>query len=337
MGNGSSRVRQKYNTKIVNRSDIEMFNEHINDFVSNIVMESAAQCSANLTQIQTFDASNVLTGGDFNLKLNQLQKGSVTFGCLQTSAMTSEVSNGILGEMLAALENNFDTDVLADMAATAETEQESGFLGALGMSAHSSVDVDSNINIKNEMNKSLRNTVKNLIENNLNLETLQECLNGIKQRQDIILRNITARGNADIELSQEQTADIVAECVQQADFTNNMINEALTRFDIKIDESSTTRTDTRIDTAVRTEQIGTGLFEGIGAGLGAAFSGIGNMFSGIFTGMLTGMMMPSLILCCCCILISVVLAVVSAMGGGGGSQEGGKMFVNYVRSVNRIM
>ena len=66
-GSSSSTVNQKYDTTIVNRSDINVLNKNINNFVADTVVNQASKCSASISQLQSVDLSDMKIAGDLDI------------------------------------------------------------------------------------------------------------------------------------------------------------------------------------------------------------------------------------------------------------------------------
>lgn len=283
----SSKVNQKYDTTIINRSDITLLNQTINDYTANTIMENATSCSGGLTQMQIFDMSNAKIKGDLNLNINQSQTGAINFDCIQTVVMTSDIANGIMEKMVSALTNNIDKTIVDKLEALASTKSTSGFASTDFGKSTSEVKIDYKYTDITETHKNISNIMQNSITNNLNLKNIQDCITYTKQSQLVDLKYITVDGNAIIAIQQNQAAEMVAKCVQDSTFSNKIINQVIKDLDLQIDETSKITKQTDIKSEAETERISNGVFESIG-----------NMFSSIF-GSYTGIISCIICLCIC--------------------------------------
>lgn len=324
MGNtSSSTVNQRYDSTIVNRSELNILNENINDFTSNIVMKNAADCSANISQMNIFDISGSIFDGDLNVNIDQGQNAAINFDCVQIAQFTNDIANGILDKMLSAMENSYSTDILEKIEANAKASQENGALStSIGNTNESTANIDYSSTVVNENRKNIQNVLKNAITNNLNMENVQNCISNIKQSNQANFKSINVKGNAVLAIKQTQIADMVAKCIQQAEFGNKIVNQAAKDLGIAIDESSTTKKQTEVKTEASSEQKNQGLIDSIGNAVGSVLGGIGDIFGNIF-GAMTGMIVMLSLIClfCVCSISLSSFMMISGKPGESGHAE----------------
>lgn len=334
-GSSSSSVTQKYDTNIVNRSDINVLNQQINDFVANTVVNQAAKCSQSVAQLQTVDLSSMSITGDLTIdSVDQTQSANVTFDCVQVSAFKNDIANGVMDKFTTAIANSYDANVIDKLNAAASTSSSSGFANTAG-STDSSVNVDYKFTSVTDTHKNLQNILKNSIANNLNLNDIQDCVSQVKNDQKIVFAGTTVGGSVKLgAIKQNQAATLMTKCVQQKNIANAITNQIISDTGITVKEESTVKKDTSIDTLAKSEAKNSGLFESVGQGLKSAFEGLGSMFSGLFGGLLSGYI-GSILSCClviCCIL-SIVFGLKKFMSGPSSTtnpppQAGGFFSVN---------
>jgi hypothetical protein len=275
-------------------------------------MENASACSGGLTQMQVFDMSGAHIKGPLKLDIDQTQTSAVNFDCIQTANMTSDIANGILDKMINSMENNYDKDIMDKLETVASTKTNSGFAAMDFGRANSEVNVDYNYSDITETRKNISNIMKNAITNNINLKSVQDCINQTRQSQTVDLRNVVVDDTAVLAVRQSQAADMVSKCVQNSTFGNKIINQVVKDLGIIIDEKSSTTKQTDIKAKSESERDTSGLFESIGTGMGNIFRGVGDMFSGIcgpYAGIIS--------IVCLVIIILIVGGIALSQSGGG--------------------
>jgi len=318
----SSTVNQKYDTTVVNKSDIDILNKNVNNFVADTVVNQASKCSASIDQLQSIDLSDMKVAGDLNFAgSEQSQQSAITFNCVQVSAFQNDIANGILNKYVNAMENSYSTDALDKLEAAAGTSAKGGFLSTGAVNTDSTVNVDYKFTNITDTHKNLQNVVENSIKNNMSLSDISDCIATVKTNQKFSLAGTTVGGNANIgAITQNQASTLMTKCIQEKNNANKITEQIVTNTGVKVDEENSVKKSTSISSAAKAESKNSGIFESLGDGLKSAFEGVGSMFGGIFSAMLAGPMMSvgACFLVCCC-LISIIFAAYKLMGGGGDS------------------
>lgn len=307
----SSTINQKYDTTIVNRSDINILNENVNNFVANTVVNQASECSASISQLQTIDLSGMDIGGDLEIgEVSQSQKSNITFDCVQVSKFQNDIANGVLAEFSNAMKNSYSAETLDKLEAAAETSASSGFGATGGVSADSTVNVDYKYTNITDTRKNLQNVVKNAITNNMSMNDTQSCVSKVAASQKFTLADTKVKGTVRIgAIKQDQASTMMAKCMQEKGNANKITNSVAAALGVKIDETNSVKKSTEISSSAKSTAKNSGLFQSIGEGIGSMFSGI---FGGLFGGMAGPISICSLV--CCCVIILIV-AIFFASGG----------------------
>lgn len=330
MGSSSStsNATAKYDTTIVNKSDINVLNESVNNSVSNTVMSQAANCSANISQLQTVDLSNMDIKGDLNIgSIDQKQRAALTFDCVQISKFQNDILDKMVSEYGNALSTKFTTEAQAEIsaAASAAAKDKFGSTGAAHSTSNSNIDYK--FNQETIENKNIRNIVENSIKNNTSMESVQNCIANVKAAQVVTVAGTKVGKDVNIKaISQDQASTLVAECTQEASSGNKITNGILSELGIKVDDENTTKTITSIKSDARSESTN----EGVGDAISGIIDSIGNVLSGLFFGLLSGpiaIAVVCLILCLCCCISSYFMFM------SGGSQHGGGINLDYFGEV----
>jgi len=269
MGSAKSKsaVRNRIDQNIVNTNEINVLNEQINELVSNTTMNLANSCSAATGQIQRIDFSDCKAGGDIiidDIKQKQLQ--IVSFDCIQASELNNDVSNGILNEMMAAIDTNFSTDAIAEMTSEAKASAKSGFISGRSRT-DTSVDNDIQFSQVNRNRQDIQNVLKNHIANNYTVDVLNSCENAAQQKQIVDFSACQAGGDIRItDIGQDQTQRAITDCVQNSGIANQIVTRTAQNLGLEVETVAETKTKATSDARAT----GTAVAEGIMAGSSAS-------------------------------------------------------------------
>lgn len=309
MGNSSSSstVNQKYNTTLVNQSDINLLNETVNDFIADTIVTQAAKCTSDLQQTQKVDLRNMMIGGNLDIgTIDQNQASAVTLDCVQVSAFQNDIANGILTKYTEAMKNSFDTTALDKLDAAASSNSQNSFATTGASNSDSSVNVDYKFSNTNIVSQNLQNVVKNSIKNNLSLNDISDCIGSIKSTQIVDLNGTRVAGNTKIGIiRQDQAAQLLTKCLQEKNNSNKITNSVATAIELKIDNTSKVKKQTEISSGTTATSTNSGLFQSIGEGLKSMFEGLGAMFGSMYIGPILS------VICCVCIIVIILVLIFS--------------------------
>ena len=329
MGNGGSKststVNQKYNTTYVNTTDTNLLNTSVNNFISSTVSNQAKNCSASISQIQSVNIENVNTPYDFVFGgSDQSQSSNMTFDCVQVDKFQNDIANGILAKYMDALENNFSTDILDKLEAKAQTASQNNMGSSGNASTKSTTNTEYTFNSTNTSRTNIENVVKNSIQNNLSMESVQNCISSIKNNQSVNIKNINAGGNVTIGvLSQTQGANLMASCIQSSDTGNKMTNNIASELGLTFNNSNEQTKSTDITSASTAESTNKGVGDAAQQTLTAAgeatkdvLVGAGEASKDLLTGLgsfSSGMTGPCMVLCAICVIFLIIAGIVGAI------------------------
>lgn len=302
-----SKVNQKYETTIINRSDIDILNKSVNDFVTNTVVNQASKCSANITQLQTVDLSNMKIAGDLVIgEIDQKQTAAITFDCVQVSSFSNNIANGIMTQYVETMNNNMSIDTLDKIVASADSKVESGFLNTGGGGGSSSnIKTDYKYTATNETSKNIQNIIQNSITNNLNLDDLQECVASVKASQEVVAAGTEVGGNVNIGvIRQDQASTLLGKCVQQRNNANDITNQIINDLGLTIDETNSVKKTMESESKATSKNEAKGVFESLGDGIGGILGGFGDLFGGLMSNQV------ALIASSVCIVIIIIVILV---------------------------
>lgn len=309
MGNSSSSssVSIEQDNTIINRSTINSVNEMYNKAVVNTTIETVQECSASLIQGQNITLENLVIAGDIDLDLSQLQEALVDFSCTQQSEVQNEVANKLTAQIMQDLEKSTSTDVFTKLNAQAQANSKADFGSFPWSGADSSSKVNQKIknHIENVQTTNLKNVVNTAVYSNFTNLTESKCVSKIVQSQNIGVKGITGGGDFSFTADQKQTAQMFANCVQQMDVSNKIINDVTKFIGIKVKEDTKTTAETEASATAEAISVVLGP-------IGAVGDAIGNIFPEIPELGALGSLVPasgSLSLCCCCLIMIVVLVM----------------------------
>ncbi len=311
-GSASSTVNQKYNTTIINKSDIELLNKNVNNFIANTIVNQASNCGTNSTQSQTIDMSNMTIEADGSVNIGdigQTQTSTISFDCVQLSSFQNDIANGIMTQYTNALKNSYSTEALEKITAAADSSASTGFGSTGWVDTKSTTNVDYNFTNITDTNKKIQNIIENAITNNLSLNDTQSCISQVLSNQKFTTAGTTVKGTFTIgTIQQNQAATLMSECVQSKNNANKITNAIASEIGVQVDESNTVKKTTEMTSSAKSESTNVGFFQSIGQGISAMFSGLFSSPIGIIC-----------FICCCCIccLLSIAAAVAAASVNDG--------------------
>lgn len=306
MGNTQSQstINQVNNQLVISEDDVKIHSEDINNFITNTAISDYKSCSNAINELQNIKFGPIDVEGNLNISgISQKQQAAITFDCYQSSTVRQEVGQEMIANMMNNLQNTVSQEILSKMNANAKAAAESSF-GAIG-NVQSNTNVNSFNNYKSVTKnyKDIENVLKNNVENNFTQEMMSSCVNNVNTSQNIEFQDIKVKGNANIRaINQEQGSIVFAECIQNNNTGNKIMNAALGMLGVKSEDTTriTAKTEMAAETSATAHQAG--FFESIGKALGDVLSGITSMFSGE----------SGMVCCvCACMVICIVLAVMT--------------------------
>jgi hypothetical protein len=302
MGNTTStaNVVQQNNQLFVNKDYVKSVSEQLNSQISNTLIKNAKACTADINNNQAINIKGFTTKGDFNFTGNQTQSAALTFSCVQSTKVRNTAGSEIISNMTSALQNNVNNEALAKMDANAKNAASSSF-GAIGNTqANTNINAINNYQSVTENHKDIENVVKNVVQNNFSSESISNCISQVNNNQSINLQEVNVAGKAVIAIDQNQAANVVAECIQNDNVGNAIMNAAASALGVKIEDKTVSKSIQESKSEVVQEAHMAGYLEGLAGIIGS----IGTAVSSIFDS--PGMMITCIGICC---LLCIVLAV----------------------------
>jgi hypothetical protein len=291
----SSSVNEVNQTNIVNKSQINAFNESINSLTANTIVNSAANCGSSLVDSQFANFQDITTEGDFDVSVFQKQHALLSFNCIQDTNIRSEIGSEMMNAYLNSIKTNFSSEALAEMSAAAAASAKEGSIVPPWQSSDSNANADmQNVyNSYNDIEDNIKNVVMNSIQNNVKAESVQSCMGSVTTAQHASFATVKVGGTAHILVDQEQGAAVFTECMQKTDVGNSTTNSILTKTETKVVDDS-------INTNVN-KQSGNTLTEAIDEGVLNGIADIMSVFTDFFAKMGTTGMIVSVCLCLLCL------------------------------------
>lgn len=311
------------NTIITNENSMNYLNSLVNKAAVDTMIENVKKCSASLVQNQKLTIKGLKCGDNCNIALLQDQKSWLDFTCAQKDDIQMSVIQKMIDTMQQALKDNVSADILNKMNSNLSTKskQDWGTFPWSGSTANTNVNQAVNNFVTNKTNTNVKNAIENSMYASFKNSNINNCIAQIIATQEITAQDIQAGAQFTFTINQTQTANLVAQCIQNANITNQVVADVakFAGLDLQIQKSNSSSTTS--EATAETSAKNTGLLQGIGdaaAGVGAA---VGNIFSAVGLAFLTPFMGPSsassisCCLCLCCLMIIMLMA--GGMGDGG--------------------
>jgi len=341
MGGSSSKsnIHQEFNNLVVNKNDINILNEQINEIQVNTVMKEAQTCSASIVQDQNLKFKGIKSKGKLKFDLSQKQHSNLTFSCINASKARNDIANSMAQKIMGSLETSTSTEVLNKLGAIAATKAKSGSIAVPWGGSDSENNLTQIVNSTNitDNKKNIQNIVKNAIENTFTVDNVKSCINTVSNAQSMSFENIEGE-EIDFIIDQDQSARLLADCVNQSDVSQKLTSGLTQFFEIKTKDDTTTKMKSQAEAEATAETSRKGMFEELGEGIGSMFKGMGEGLGNIAGGIMGALglgafagMIPALgpisgsssSSSCMLIICVIIFFVLSRMGGG--SSEGDDM------------
>ncbi len=321
MGGTTSKaaVVQEIDTLAVSKNDLTIINKKLNDVQVDTIIKDAQTCSAGITQDQLQKYKGIKSMGKLRFDIKQKQASSLTFSCLNISKVRNDIVSNMTSSVMQNLESTTDNEILNKMGAIAASKAEQGstfpfpFPTSPGSESHTNIKQIQRTKNVTENKKNIQNIVEHAIKSTLTVENIKTCINTVSNVQSVTFEDIVGE-EIDFVIDQNQAADLIAECINQSDVTQQVTGGLLDFFEIKTKDVVKTTVQTQMEADAESLAKKKGLLEELGGIFGGGFGGFG------LGGM--GPSMSSSSSCICCILciviiIFVVLPMFSDTGAGG--------------------
>ena len=271
----SSTVNNKYDTSIINISDMEVLNKSVNDFQTNTIVNQAASCSAGLAASNNLTFSGIDASGNIEFgEVDQSNTGSVSFDCIQKASYSNKVTSGIASTYLSQLNNTYDADILDKIDSTTAAKASAGFASTGSANSKSNINTDYKFTNVTDTRKNIQNVVENAIINNLNLNDTQDCIATLKVKNDFSIIDSEVKGNIKVgRLTQVNAASLLSKCIQEKKNSNEITNSIITNLGIQVTEEASIRKTANISSSASSVAEVTGPLQDLGALLSGLFSG----------------------------------------------------------------
>lgn len=313
MGNSKSTatVKQSLQRFTLTDDSQSIAAEYINKIVQNEVMEVVNRASSTVNLSQTLIFSDIKAAGNIEIKTNQAQVSNIDMTQVSSTSIVSTVSNELLEQMSSNLATSLDADLMAAFDSKVKQTAESG-----ATSLFSKATTESNIDQAvretsiSKTSQSISKLFENVIEKNLTVEAINECINSVSNTQYQLFEDIAAGGNISIDAQQNQSVQTLTECVQQTDIGGGIINDLTTFLTTKNEAGRQYGMEFTAGSKNDQEATVKGIFEELG-------DMIGNIFGGLLASipaMLLPIVGPSVAICVLlCICVGCFIMIRAAM------------------------
>jgi len=257
-----SNVTSNVTNLLVNQSDLNFLNSQLNDLSTDIVMNAAKTCSTTVYLQNLLDFSEATIAGDFVATgVNLSQLAEVSFGCVNTDTVTSEITVDMIDSMLASLNSSLDASAINDIENTSAAEASTGFLATGDTSSRSNLDQTLTNTIINEDTKNIQNVMENVIDNRMENNSIQECISNVQMIQGYDGERMTLGGSFYLEdYNSEQVSDTFGKCIQDSTFTNDITTAVTKELGMEIIDDVSMGTDNTVTNISESIAFSGGLF-----------------------------------------------------------------------------
>jgi hypothetical protein len=313
MGGSSSKssVTQNISNLQISKTDMNLLNQSINEFVSTNITKAASSCAASSAQTDTTEIGDIVAkgaGSEVKIGVESDQKTNITLQCLQQSLQQTNINNNIATAIVQQLTKNIGQDAMTKLVSDAESKAKQG-MGGIGFSSSNS-KINTNVTNTNlaYTNVKLENLVKNTVQNKTENKNIQECGTKISQNLSKKIGNIIALEGAKVEVqfTNKQVIESIAKCQQ----LNSQVSDITSSIANSLGFTVTEETKQKTDTASEAKSKSTAETEGVGGMLGALFAALMGPYA-----------LSAIGICCCIISVIVVIIVIMKMGGSSNTEN----------------
>jgi hypothetical protein len=294
MGGGGSKsrssLRQELDTTVINRSEINILNETINNIAIDAIMKNADSCSAGLVGEQGIEVGNIKARGDVDLDFSQDIRATLTFSCINATKVRNDISTTLIDKIMGNLETSTSTDIVNQLGSVGATKAESGassFPWNKGVTASSDVVQTVKSTSITENRKNVSSILNNAIKSSFTNENIKKCISKVNNEQTIGIGSVEGE-NIKFVFNQDMSQKLIAECVNQSDISQKLSSNLTKFFDIDVlDDTSTTVSSgakSKQDTSAKQQGIIDEVGGAAGNAVGGVVGGVGNAVGGVVGG-----------------------------------------------------
>lgn len=247
--NASTTTTQVYDSTIINKNDLDLTNKSVTNTITNNVISDAKTCSSSMNLGQYIDISGITTTMDVNIgTIEQIQRSSLTFKCVQLSKIQNFLANDIRNSIMNTLNTNFSKRVLDQVEARLPTPPPSP---PAIMTSTAETSSTYRFTDTTEVRKKIQNIVETNIQNNLNTSVIQSCISNVNNNQNVSISNITARSLGINVIRQDQAATLLADCLQESNIATRILNGVLNQLGLTVDDRNSVEKITVNEAGIR--------------------------------------------------------------------------------------
>lgn len=312
-----SSVKQSYESLTINESDINILSQQTNETIVNAIIESANNCTSESINLQNVELVGLRSTGKITIGVKQKQQAVLSFKCVNETNIRNDMVISMVKTILGNIERTNTTDIMAKLESEAKSQSEVQFAPSFGNTMETKSNVEQDIKLKtiNKNYTNLRDIVINKVENNFNVDTIQNCLTRVRNQQSVSARDIYSGQEIEVLIEQEQASEIITNCINNASIGNTVLNEIASTLDIKVKESSSTKSVTDASAIATAESKQKGILESAGTFVESIGTAIGNILGGLMS---PQMAIASAVVCCCFLILAASMATMYMPSGEDG-------------------
>lgn len=247
------------------------------DNITNSIIEACTTTTTDITQVQGYNIQGLNIGGDLNLSITGAQSISVFDSSKFTLELVQSVMAQSATDLYSSMQDTFTSISNANLNAAVKKDTSNNALSTLAnliptADSNSNQNISTTNNIVNSVSREFETVLKNLTESNSTISLVQNFKTDFNQQMQIYISNITTQGNANIDLSLNQTASYVKQAVSNMNLMNQMVsavnNSQYFSVSSTLQAESVTKASTSSETKTTNSLLGPLDFGNLSASLG---------------------------------------------------------------------
>jgi hypothetical protein len=265
----SSRVEQIIEQKIINKNELDIFNEQITNMTTSNIISSITQSIASSSKQATLNIGRIGAFGpdskveNVNLTINQeaLIQLDVNDKSIQENNINTELSLAIINNISNSVTNEQMTKLIS---LSESTQSVAGLALTGGNSTSSNVNTRMNTESITETKRKFINIVTNVIEQKAETENVKKCISSDIQNATVNINEIIAADGAtvsNINITIDQVSNIISKCLFETQMTANITTELAQVFGMTIGDETQTKQKSESEATAKSDQTITGIFD----------------------------------------------------------------------------
>jgi hypothetical protein len=231
-------VLNESNEVIVSTLDYNQFNDTINETVGTASLYSNTDCYNDAATVQDIDFNNCKI---IKSEISGLSNDAFTFidfSCASDSIAIQDVAQDMQQQIYTEITSSFDLDVENVMDTNAESYAQTDADSA-GDKSKSNTDVENiyNLEVMDEKNYNIQNSIINSINANLESESFVKCANQVSTTQSIVYGGdgCLIAGSTITDLQNNASTEIYFDCLNENEVVQTVSNSLASEIGVVVE------------------------------------------------------------------------------------------------------